>query len=222
MTTIDRSRLGSLLERERAEFVARNPRSHTAYKSSEHLFGRVPMTWMNKAAAGFPVVPGARARRAGDRHRRARVRRPVPGRHRRDGRSLAGADRRGGAAAVRRARRRERDAADRGRGMGRRRADPPVRHGCLELLADGDRRQPLGASARAGGHRPTQDPRQQLLLPRQRRRVADRRRAGRSRREPARATSGRRRRSRRPAGSPSTTTWPASSASWPPATSQPC
>ena len=55
MTAIDRSRLGSLLERERAEFVARNPRSHAAYKCSEHLFGRVPMTWMNKAAAGFPV-----------------------------------------------------------------------------------------------------------------------------------------------------------------------
>ena len=61
MTTIDRSRLGALLERERAEFVARNPHSHTAYKNAEHLFGRVPMTWMNKAAAGFPVyLAGAR------------------------------------------------------------------------------------------------------------------------------------------------------------------
>ena len=46
--------------------MARNPRSHSAYQSSDHLFGRVPMTWMNKAAAGFPVylaqARGARVR----------------------------------------------------------------------------------------------------------------------------------------------------------------
>ena len=46
--------------------MARNPRSHSAYRSSDHLFGRVPMTWMNKAAAGFPVylaeARGARVR----------------------------------------------------------------------------------------------------------------------------------------------------------------
>ncbi len=52
---IDRARLAGLLDRERAEFLARNPLSYTAYQRSEHLFGRVPMTWMNKAAAGFPV-----------------------------------------------------------------------------------------------------------------------------------------------------------------------
>jgi glutamate-1-semialdehyde 2,1-aminomutase len=52
---IDRARLASLLDRERASFVARNPRSHAAFRASDHLFGRVPMTWMNKAAAGFPV-----------------------------------------------------------------------------------------------------------------------------------------------------------------------
>src|SRR5687767_5668542 len=64
---MDRQRLASLLDRERAEFVARNPRSRTAYKSSEHLFGRVPMTWMNKAAAGFPVyLDGARGARVRD------------------------------------------------------------------------------------------------------------------------------------------------------------
>jgi len=63
---IDRRRLAELLDRERGEFVVRNPRSHTAYQRSEHLFGRVPMTWMNKAAAGFPVYL--------DRARGARVR----------------------------------------------------------------------------------------------------------------------------------------------------
>jgi glutamate-1-semialdehyde 2,1-aminomutase len=52
---IDRSRLIDLLERERATYKERNPRSFAAYKSARHLFGRVPMTWMNKAAGGFPL-----------------------------------------------------------------------------------------------------------------------------------------------------------------------
>ena len=46
--------------------MARNPQSHSAYEAADHLFGRVPMTWMNKAAAGFPVylaeARGARVR----------------------------------------------------------------------------------------------------------------------------------------------------------------
>ncbi|WP_370552591.1 transaminase [Conexibacter sp. CPCC 206217] len=48
-------RLDGLLARERAEFAARNPRSRAAYDAADHLFGRVPMTWMNKTAAGFPL-----------------------------------------------------------------------------------------------------------------------------------------------------------------------
>src|SRR5258705_9606907 len=52
---IDRSRLAALLARERAEFVSRNPRSHAAYDGARHLFGKVPMTWMNKRAGGFPL-----------------------------------------------------------------------------------------------------------------------------------------------------------------------
>ena len=52
---IDRSRLSHLLERERAAFKDRNPRSFAAYNDARHLFGRVPMTWMNKAAGGFPL-----------------------------------------------------------------------------------------------------------------------------------------------------------------------
>src|SRR4029077_16812582 len=52
---IDRNRLASLLERERASYRAGNPRSFAAYKSARHLFGKVPMTWMNKSAGGFPL-----------------------------------------------------------------------------------------------------------------------------------------------------------------------
>lgn len=52
---IDRDRLGALLRRERAAFADRNPRSAAEYARAGHLFGRVPMTWMNKNAAGFPL-----------------------------------------------------------------------------------------------------------------------------------------------------------------------
>ncbi|MFI6599494.1 aspartate aminotransferase family protein [Nonomuraea sp. NPDC050536] len=53
---IDRTRLAELLDRERDLFRRRNPRSAAAYaQAREHLFGGVPMTWMNKAAAGFPL-----------------------------------------------------------------------------------------------------------------------------------------------------------------------
>jgi glutamate-1-semialdehyde 2,1-aminomutase len=60
MATIDRDRLDGLAQRERAMFVQRNPRSIQAYGRADHLFGRVPMTWMNK-------------------NRRARVHRLLPG-----------------------------------------------------------------------------------------------------------------------------------------------
>ncbi|QTD96246.1 transaminase [Streptomyces cyanogenus] len=51
---MDRTRLHALLARESAEAERRNPRSRAAYARAEHLFGRVPMTWMNKTAGGFP------------------------------------------------------------------------------------------------------------------------------------------------------------------------
>jgi hypothetical protein len=54
--TIDRARLGALLAAERDEFARRHPRSAAAYADARgHLFGGVPMTWMNKAAGGFPL-----------------------------------------------------------------------------------------------------------------------------------------------------------------------
>jgi len=52
---IDRARLTEIYARERADFVARHPLSAAAYKRADHLFGRVPMTWMNKTVGGFPV-----------------------------------------------------------------------------------------------------------------------------------------------------------------------
>jgi glutamate-1-semialdehyde 2,1-aminomutase len=51
---MDRTRLQQLLAREGAEAERRNPRSRAAYERAEHLFGRVPMTWMNKTAGAFP------------------------------------------------------------------------------------------------------------------------------------------------------------------------
>jgi len=53
--SIDRARLQALTERERTAFADRHPRSAAAYARADHLFGRVPMTWMNKSAAGYPV-----------------------------------------------------------------------------------------------------------------------------------------------------------------------
>ncbi len=53
---IDRTRLHALLERERATFATAHPRSAQEYdRAGGSLFGGVPMTWMNKAAGGFPL-----------------------------------------------------------------------------------------------------------------------------------------------------------------------
>ncbi|RZU75333.1 glutamate-1-semialdehyde 2,1-aminomutase [Micromonospora kangleipakensis] len=64
---LDRTRLTALLARERATFEDRHPRSAAAYARADHLFGRVPMTWMNKSAAGFPIhLDRARGARVSD------------------------------------------------------------------------------------------------------------------------------------------------------------
>ena len=55
MTEIDRVRLQSALEEERATYAVRSPRSRELYEEADHLFGRVPMTWMNKWAGGYPL-----------------------------------------------------------------------------------------------------------------------------------------------------------------------
>jgi glutamate-1-semialdehyde 2,1-aminomutase len=64
---VDRARLAALAAREREAFAARRPRSAAAHQRADHLFGRVPMTWMNKTAAGFPIyVETARGNRITD------------------------------------------------------------------------------------------------------------------------------------------------------------
>ena len=55
VTSVDRRRLAELLDRERAEYVRLHPRSAAAFARAEHLFGRVPMTWMLKLAGAFPL-----------------------------------------------------------------------------------------------------------------------------------------------------------------------
>ena len=52
---IDRNRLASLHAQEQQLFLERNPKSKAAYDAADNLFGRVPMTWMNKKAGGFPL-----------------------------------------------------------------------------------------------------------------------------------------------------------------------
>ncbi|MFD3589402.1 transaminase [Streptomyces sp. NPDC058683] len=64
---MDRTRLHALLARESAEAERRNPRSRAAYADAGHLFGRVPMTWMNKTAGAFPrYLATARGARVSD------------------------------------------------------------------------------------------------------------------------------------------------------------
>jgi len=56
MMTIDRKRLGELLEREERRFVEEHPRSAELYRrAQESLLGGVPMNWMKKWAGAFPV-----------------------------------------------------------------------------------------------------------------------------------------------------------------------
>ncbi|NUR07866.1 MAG: aminotransferase class III-fold pyridoxal phosphate-dependent enzyme [Nocardioidaceae bacterium] len=55
MPEIDRARLASLLDAERTTYAERHPRSRELYDEAGHLFGRVPMTWMNMWRGGFPL-----------------------------------------------------------------------------------------------------------------------------------------------------------------------
>jgi glutamate-1-semialdehyde 2,1-aminomutase len=55
-TVVDRNRLTGLLERERTRFHAEHPLSLEVHQRAEHLFGRVPMTWMTQWSGGFPLA----------------------------------------------------------------------------------------------------------------------------------------------------------------------
>ncbi|MET0589813.1 MAG: transaminase [Naasia sp.] len=64
---IDRARISELAAREQRTHAERNPRSRAAYERAQHLFGRVPMTWMNKKSGGFPLYfEGGRGNRVRD------------------------------------------------------------------------------------------------------------------------------------------------------------
>ena len=52
---INRQHLAQLLQRERDLYLERNPQSKALYDQANNLFGRVPMTWMNKWSGGFPL-----------------------------------------------------------------------------------------------------------------------------------------------------------------------
>jgi glutamate-1-semialdehyde 2,1-aminomutase len=52
---LDRARLASLIEAERATYAREHPRSAELYAAADHLFGHVPMTWMNMWTGGFPL-----------------------------------------------------------------------------------------------------------------------------------------------------------------------
>ncbi len=56
MAQINRTRLAALLERERADYEAQNSGSRAVFDAGRHLFGQVPMTWMNHWSGGFPVA----------------------------------------------------------------------------------------------------------------------------------------------------------------------
>src|SRR6476469_3578812 len=55
-TEIDRARLRRLIERERATFADRHPRSRELFaETSKTLLGGVPMSWMTMWAGGYPL-----------------------------------------------------------------------------------------------------------------------------------------------------------------------
>ena len=65
--SIDRSRLASQLDEQRTLHRQRTTRSREAFEAADHLFGRVPMTWMNKWSGGYPLyLSGAHGNRITD------------------------------------------------------------------------------------------------------------------------------------------------------------
>src|SRR5436853_5329049 len=56
MTTIDRTKLFALHQRESARFISDHPRSAQLYRRAQSsLLGGVPMNWMKKWAGAFPI-----------------------------------------------------------------------------------------------------------------------------------------------------------------------
>jgi len=64
---MDRDRLSTLLDAERATHLERNPGSRAQFAGADHLFTGVPMTWMANWAGSFPLaLAGARGARVTD------------------------------------------------------------------------------------------------------------------------------------------------------------
>jgi len=55
MDPINRAKLAELNASERALYETSHPKSRALHDDANHLFARVPMTWMNKWAGGFPL-----------------------------------------------------------------------------------------------------------------------------------------------------------------------
>lgn len=65
--SIRREQLAEVLAVERARHEQRTPRSRELFEQADHLFGRVPMTWMNKWSGGYPLyLDRARGNRVTD------------------------------------------------------------------------------------------------------------------------------------------------------------
>jgi glutamate-1-semialdehyde 2,1-aminomutase len=56
VTNIDRDRLSELIRRELGQYRELHPGSQRVYDAADHLFGRVPMTWMAMWVGGFPLA----------------------------------------------------------------------------------------------------------------------------------------------------------------------
>jgi glutamate-1-semialdehyde 2,1-aminomutase len=55
MDYLNRQQLTHLVDEERRRYVVEHPASKALHDRADHLFARVPMTWMNKWAGGFPL-----------------------------------------------------------------------------------------------------------------------------------------------------------------------
>ena len=220
MPDVDRSRLTEL-HRRRAGHLHRAATRAAASCSSEgtNLFGRVPMTWMNKWTGGFPLyLDHARGNRISDVDGHTYVDFALG-----DTGAMAGHSPRATVEAV------ARRMGDQGgittmlptrrRPVGGRRADPPVRDAAVELHAVGHRRQPLGGAPGPAGDRHARRSSSSATATTARSTRPSRSRAPTARRSPARATSLPRCRSTSPPAPRRGTTWRPSSASSPTATS---
>ena len=66
-TSIDPTRVAELTAAEHELFERTHPRSRELFEEGTNLFGKVPMTWMNKWSGGFPLyLDHARGNRISD------------------------------------------------------------------------------------------------------------------------------------------------------------